>query len=251
MPLHQQLQALLPSLRRYARSLTGVQTEGDKLVGKLLNQLLEDRLNLDQTTSPRAALYKALGQLVDAQIEASDILPEYLRLANTTNRRALLLVSVENVSDEEVAEALDIEAESVQARISNASEELLSSLVTTAMVIEDEPFIAYDLATALRDLGHTVPATASTHAEAVALAKMHTPSLILADLRLADESSGLEAVEEIQGFCNTQVIFITAYPEQLLTGDKPEPTFLIPKPFKTETVTAVVCQALLMHQMTR
>ncbi|WP_034799393.1 PhyR family response regulator anti-anti-sigma factor [Hyphomonas beringensis] len=251
MPLHEHLQALLPSLRRYARSLTGKQREGDQLVEDLLNQLLEDKLDLSHTASSRPAFYKALGDLVDVQIEASDILPEYLRLANTTDRRALLLTSVENFSDEEVAEALDIETDSVQDRVRNATEELLSSLATTAMVIEDEPFIAYDLATTLRGLGHTVPATANTHAQAVALAKMHKPSLILADLRLADESSGLEAVEEIQEFCNAQVVFITAYPEQLLTGDKPEPAFLIPKPFKTKTVTAVVCQALLMHQMAR
>jgi hypothetical protein len=40
------------------------------------------------------------------------------------------------------------------------------------------------------------------------------------------------------------VIFITAYPERLLTGERPEPTFLITKPFQPEIVKAVISQAL-------
>ena len=40
------------------------------------------------------------------------------------------------------------------------------------------------------------------------------------------------------------MIFITAYPERLLTGEKPEPTYVITKPFRTETVSATVSQAL-------
>ena len=40
------------------------------------------------------------------------------------------------------------------------------------------------------------------------------------------------------------VIFITAYPERLLTGAKPEPTFLIRKPYRPDEVKAVISQAL-------
>ena len=44
------------------------------------------------------------------------------------------------------------------------------------------------------------------------------------------------------------VIFITAFPERFLTGERPEPAFLITKPFRTETVKAVISQALFFDQ---
>jgi hypothetical protein len=44
------------------------------------------------------------------------------------------------------------------------------------------------------------------------------------------------------------VIFITAFPERFLTGQRPEPAFLITKPFRAETVKAVISQALFFEQ---
>jgi hypothetical protein len=43
-------------------------------------------------------------------------------------------------------------------------------------------------------------------------------------------------------------IFITAFPERLLTGEKPEPVFLITKPFDIDIVKAVTSQALFFEQ---
>jgi DNA-binding LytR/AlgR family response regulator len=68
--------------------------------------------------------------------------------------------------------------------------------------------------------------------------------MILADIQLADGSSGIDAVNEILGVLDVPVVFITAYPERLLTGERPEPAFLITKPFKPEMVKAVISQAL-------
>lgn len=76
------------------------------------------------------------------------------------------------------------------------------------------------------------------------MARKHRPGLVLADIRLADGSSGLDAINDILSSFEVPVIFITAYPESLLTGERPEPTFLIAKPFREETVKAVVSQAL-------
>ena len=72
--------------------------------------------------------------------------------------------------------------------------------------------------------------------------------MILADIQLADGSSGLEAVNEILGMLEVPVIFITAYPERFLTGSRPEPAFLITKPFLTDTVKAVISQALFFQR---
>ena len=47
------------------------------------------------------------------------------------------------------------------------------------------------------------------------------------------------------------VIFITAFPERLLTGEKPEPAFLITKPFMPDMVKAVVSQALFFDTKSR
>ena len=46
------------------------------------------------------------------------------------------------------------------------------------------------------------------------------------------------------------VIFITAFPERLLTGERPEPTFLITKPFQRSTVKAAISQALFFDAAT-
>ena len=53
-----------------------------------------------------------------------------------------------------------------------------------------------------------------------------------------------DAVDDILKIETVPVIFITAYPERLLTGDRPEPTYLITKPFKEESVRAAIAQAL-------
>ena len=47
------------------------------------------------------------------------------------------------------------------------------------------------------------------------------------------------------------VIFITAYPERFLTGERPEPAFLIAKPFQPSTVSAVLSQALFFERNAR
>jgi hypothetical protein len=44
------------------------------------------------------------------------------------------------------------------------------------------------------------------------------------------------------------VIFITAYPERFLTGERPEPAFLIAKPFQPATVSAIASQALFFER---
>ncbi len=119
---------------------------------------------------------------------------------------------------------------------------------TSVLIIEDEPIIAVDLETLVTDLGHTVTDVARTHREALAAIAHHEPGLVLADIHLADGSSGLDAVNDILAQCNVPVIFITAYPERLLTGERPEPTFLITKPFRTEVVTAIISQALFFDR---
>jgi CheY-like chemotaxis protein len=166
-------------------------------------------------------------------------------------RQAFLLVSVEGFSPAEAAEILSKPESELHADLAEASREIAEQVATDVLIIEDEPLIAMDLAALVTTLGHSVTQIARTRKEAVAAIDKRRPGLILADVQLADGSSGLDAVRDIVGGMEVPVIFITAYPEQVLTGLRPEPTFLIPKPFNQETVRTIISQALFFDVRAR
>ena len=116
------------------------------------------------------------------------------------------------------------------------------------LIIEDEPLIAADLQRILEDLGHRITSIARTHRDAKEAAALFKPGLVLADIELADGSSGLDAVNDILVSFTVPVVFVTAYPEKLMTGERPEPTFLIAKPFREDAVKAIVSQVLFFDQ---
>ena len=163
-------------------------------------------------------------------------------------RQAFLLLSLEGFSEEETAAILDTDVASVREPADEAGRELAAEIATDVLIIEDETLIAMDLENVVTALGHRVTGVARTHANALAVAKEHRPGLILADIQLADNSSGLEAVDDLLRSFEAPVIFITAYPERFLTGERPEPAFLIAKPFQPATVSAVISQALFFER---
>jgi len=79
------------------------------------------------------------------------------------------------------------------------------------------------------------------------LIEQQKPGMVLADIQLADGSSGIDAVNDILARVSVPVIFITAFPERLLTGERPEPTFLVTKPFNPDMVKALISQALFFE----
>ena len=122
---------------------------------------------------------------------------------------------------------------------------MADSAAGSVMIIEDEAIIAMDIESIVAEMGHRVTGIARTRDEAIALARADAPDLILADIQLADNSSGVDAVNDIlQEMGVRPVIFITAFPERLLTGDKPEPAFLISKPYSVDQVESSVSQAM-------
>jgi CheY-like chemotaxis protein len=152
---------------------------------------------------------------------------------------------MEGFSTADVASILDLSEREVQPLLQAAVDEITKQPRTTVLIIEDEPIISLDLQSIVGDMGHKVAAVATTRSEAVAAAKRVSPGLVLADIKLADGSSGLDAVKEILSDVKVPTVFITAYPERLLTGERPEPTFLVTKPFMPETVRVTISQALL------
>jgi CheY-like chemotaxis protein len=122
---------------------------------------------------------------------------------------------------------------------------MVDSVAGRVLIIEDDPMIGLDIEGIVTRLGHAVTGIARTRSDAVDLALKQPPDLVLADVQLADNSSGIDAVNEILGaFSGLPVIFVTGYPEKLLTGLKPEPAFLIAKPFSEDQVRSAVSQAM-------
>jgi CheY-like chemotaxis protein len=167
------------------------------------------------------------------------------------SRQAFLLCSVEAFSQSDAATILNVDVSELDALIDAAGREIAAQVATDVLIIEDEPMIAMDLESIVEGLGHRVTATARTHDEAVKAVRKQVPGLVLADIQLADGSSGLDAVNEMLGSIEVPVIFITAYPDRLLTGERPEPAFLITKPYQPDTVKAIVSQALFFERRAR
>lgn len=248
----------LPLLRRYARALTGSQTSGDAYVAAMLEALLQDPSLLEEKYGPRTGLFRLFTKIWNSVTlnDNVDLAPPQAseqRLSNITPlaRQAFLLLSLEGFSEEEVAHILDTDVAATRELTDTAGRELAAEIATDVLIIEDETFIAMDLESLVKNLGHNVIGVARTHADAIALAKTKKPGLILADIQLADGSSGLDAVNELLKTFEVPVVFITAYPERFLTGERPEPAFLISKPFQPAMVSAVASQALFFQRNSR
>lgn len=240
-----------PYLRRFARAVTGSQADGDFLVQRMMEGLLAGSVKLSPDLPLRTGLYRALiGVWRERNREsgAGELgLDQRLQTLEPECRAALLLVAMEGFDPGEAGQALGVSREELESRLVRAQSELEAELATDVLIIEDEPIIALDLTRLVRELGHRVTGTAATRDEAVALAQDHPPGLVLADIRLADGSNGMDAASDILASFDIPVIFITAFPEHLLTGERPEPAFLITKPFREEAVKALIGQALFFH----
>jgi len=243
----------LPYLRRYARALTGSQDTGDRYAAATLEAILEDDEIFLGDDDPKVALFKSF-HLVWASAGAPLGLPDsrlsaiaqaHMATLTANTREALLLNAIEGFHHGEIASIMQTDSAEIAELIRLALAEMESSVAGKVMIIEDEAIIAMDIQAIVSEMGHGITGIARTRTEAVALAASNRPDLILADIQLADNSSGIDAVNDILAqFDDIPVIFITAFPERLLTGKCAEPAFLITKPFSEDQVTSAVSQAM-------
>ncbi|MFZ1741682.1 MAG: response regulator [Pontixanthobacter sp.] len=255
MLLGQQVAQHLPYLRRYARALTGSQGTGDAFVRATLQAAVADDELKASIAGGRVALYRAFNKVwssayleVASHDEGSSHheIAAQIKLRHVTpfNRQALLLTTLEEFSTAETAEILDISERDVESLVREAITTIDGEAATSVLIIEDEPLISMQLEDIVTALGHEICGTAATRSQAAEIVAERTPGLVLADIQLADGSSGLDAVDDILAIGTVPVIFITAYPERLLTGDRPEPTYLVTKPFQEANVRIAISQAL-------
>ena len=247
----------LPYLRRYARALTGAQERGDRYIRVCLEVLLKEPHRVSLDGDIRVQLYSLFHEvwapigggersasLTDLPAAAHRSVEAKLEALAPRERQMLLLTSLEGFSIQQATAILKLSMPEASDLLARAWEQVNQQLATSVLVIEDEPIIALDIAGIVRDLGHSVVGIAASQGEAIAMARAKRPGLVLADIHLGEGGSGLSAVNEILKSIDVPVIFVTAYPERLLTGERPEPTYLVTKPFEPDTLKATIFQAL-------
>lgn len=256
LPDSSEIARYLPSLRRYGRCLIGSQERGDRGVALALEALLAEPTLLQQPQSVRIGLYRLFHDVWNrvptglpsnegATGTMSRGIEAHVQHLPTAEREVLLLVTVEGFTLDEVAEILRLPVAEVEALLQAAHAELSAQTATSVLIIEDEPVIALDLAGIVTRAGHRVIGTAATRDDAVRLARARKPGIVLADIQLGDGSSGIDAAADIQRSLDVPVIFVTAYPERLLTGAVGEPTYLVTKPFDPDILRVTISQALI------
>jgi CheY-like chemotaxis protein len=243
----------LPYLRRYARALTGSQSIGDSFAAATLEAILEDIDVLTSDLDAKVGLFRAF-HLVWSSAGAPTGEPDtrfsavaQAHMVNLTpdTREVLLMHVIEGFTLSEIARILQTGEDHVASLLDTAVREMQASVCGRVMIIEDEAIISMDIAAIVQEMGHEVVGIAATRSEAVDLAAQRCPDLILADIQLADRSSGIDAVNDILKLGDeVPVIFITAFPERLLTGARLEPAFLITKPYAEEQIRSAVSQAM-------
>ncbi|QXX75328.1 response regulator [Methylovirgula sp. HY1] len=259
MTISQAISAHIPYLRRFSRALTGTQTGGDAYVLATLEAVVADPAEFAENADLKIALYRLflkvwgsmpVNEHVDQMSFSADErgAQHNLEAIPLRPRVAFLLSSLEGFDKTEVARAMDLSLDEAAHLIDLAGKEISNQIRTDVLIIEDEPLIAIDIQMLVEELGHRVIHVARTHKEAIEAVRTTKPGLILADIQLADGSSGLEAVNQILGSLSVPVIFITAYPERFLTGTPPEPAFLITKPFGVDSLKAIISQALFFDR---
>jgi DNA-directed RNA polymerase specialized sigma24 family protein/CheY-like chemotaxis protein len=255
MSIGAEVAAHLPFLRRYARALTGSQSTGDAFVKATLEAALADRDLADSLKGGRVPLYAAFNKLwssayLDVGADDSDVgglhetaAQDQLKRITPLNRQALLLTTVEDFTETEAAQIMDVDEDGIGKLVQEAIEEIDRENSTSVLIIEDEPLISMQLEDLVRSLGHEICGTAATRRQAQNAVAEKMPGLVLADIQLADGSSGLDAVDDILSMVSVAVIFVTAYPERLVTGDRPEPSCVFTKPVQESTVRAAMSLA--------
>jgi DNA-binding LytR/AlgR family response regulator len=121
------------------------------------------------------------------------------------------------------------------------------------LVIEDEAIVSKDIQQSLEKLGYNIVGAAATGLKAIELVKETNPDMVLMDIMLKGEMSGIEAAEQIKKQYNVPVIYLTAYADEntLSKAKVTEPYGYIIKPFKEVDLQTSIEMALYKYSKER
>lgn len=119
------------------------------------------------------------------------------------------------------------------------------------MIVEDEAITGMDIRRSLTERGYSVCAVATTGELAVRKAGELHPDLILMDIMLAGQMSGIEAAEKILKEFRIPVVYLTAYSDDkfLAKARVTEPFGYILKPFRELELKTTIEMALYKYTM--
>ena len=123
---------------------------------------------------------------------------------------------------------------------------MMQEQALTILIIEDERLVAMDLAARLQHAGYSIAGIADNYDAAVELFRKTMPDLILLDITIKGEKSGIEVAWEISKLVPTPFIYITAHAD-VATIQKAKATFpaaYLLKPFTTAHLMVSVELAL-------
>ncbi|MEM6912022.1 MAG: response regulator [Verrucomicrobiota bacterium] len=114
------------------------------------------------------------------------------------------------------------------------------------LVVEDEGLVGRDVQVSLEQMGFDAPRVASSGEEALAAVRESPPDLVLLDICLSGEISGIELARRLREDHETPFVFITgmADDETLRVAQKTGPQGFLLKPFNSEQLQSAVESAL-------
>lgn len=121
--------------------------------------------------------------------------------------------------------------------------------VKKILIVEDELIPAYDLSDNLEHLGYSVTAIVDTGEAAIEQVQENPPDLILMDIKLRGDMSGIEAAANIRQY-NIPIIYLTAYSDDVTLGQAglTAPYGYLTKPAKPEDIRTTLVIALCKHE---
>lgn len=244
---------LIPYLRRHARLLSGTKDIGDEYVRLCLELVTAEPERLEGGDL-KLQLFWAFHQCWNVvnqvtapspdAVEQQERLEDGLASLAPLERRVLLLSVVEDFTPEQTGHILGLDAAAVQEQLRDAQQHLKQHVMVPVLIIEDEPTIALELKDLVETMGLRVTSVVARQDQATEAAESEKPGLVLSDIQLQEDGSGIEAARDILQRYEVPIVFVTGFPERLLTGEGLEPAFVVAKPFKEDGLKATIAQAL-------
>ncbi len=117
------------------------------------------------------------------------------------------------------------------------------------LVVEDESIVSKDIQNSLKKIGYNVIGSCNNAQEAIDIATELHPDVVLMDIMLKGNLTGIAAAEQIK-LLNIPVIFLTAYADEatLAKAKITEPYGYILKPFKEKDLNISIEMAIHRHK---